>query len=716
MTIEQARTRIQSLRKTITHHAKLYYENDAPEISDYEYDALFRELTELEEAWPELAETDSPTRRVGGQASEKFAKVTHPVKMGSLTDVFDADELRAFLTRTRDALLEDGIPPEEILFTVEPKIDGLSVCLTYENGRLVLGATRGNGTIGENVTENIAVIDDIPHTLTAPVNLAVRGEVYMPHESFAALNEKKEAAGEKLWANPRNAAAGNLRRLDSAGTKEAGLSIFVFNYQTGDLWTDGHTPASHRETIDRMAQLGLKTIRIRTVTADMEAVVEAVAEIGRMRESLPYDIDGAVVKIDSLSQRTILGEGPSTPKWAAAYKYPPEQKITRLLDIEVQVGRTGVLTPTAILEPVKLAGTTVSRATLHNIDIIRERDVRLGDWVKVQKAGDIIPEIVGSVPEKRDGTEKVFVFPEKCPSCGETLLWDDAAEEEESAETAGETRSSHETADALLFEKADCPGSTAAGTLRCVNPGCPAQLERRITHFASRGAMNIDGLGPALVKLFIDNRLVSDVGDLYALRKEDIAALPRMGEKSAANLLAALETSKTAGGQRLLYALGIRHVGEAAAEAIIGRFGSVEALFAVTAEDLCQVDDIGGITADMVVRHFALPETRAIVDKLTAAGVQTAGNTAPAADNPPAEDTGTAADFTGLTFVLTGTLSTMTRDEATARIKQRGGKATGSVSSKTSYVVAGEAAGSKLTKAESLGIRVLTEEEFIAML
>ena len=427
-----------------------------------------------------------------------------------------------------------------------------------------------------------------------------------------------------------------------------------------------------------------------------------MAEIGRMRENLPYDIDGAVVKIDSLSQRTILGEGPSTPKWAAAYKYPPEQKITRLLDIEVQVGRTGVLTPTAILEPVKLAGTTVSRATLHNIDIIRERDVRLGDWVKVQKAGDIIPEIVGSVPEKRDGSETVFVFPENCPSCGEKLIWDDAGEEEE-AGTAIE---------------AETTETAATGTLRCVNPGCPAQLERRITHFASRGAMNIDGLGPALVKLFIDNRLVSDVGDLYALRKEDIAALPRMGEKSAANLLAALETSKTAGGERLLYALGIRHVGEAAAEAIIGRFGSVDALFDVTAEDLCQVDDIGGITADMVVRHFALPETRAIVDKLTAAGVQTAGKTASAAEGTASdsETTETAADFTGLTFVLTGTLSTMTRDEATAKIKQRGGKATGSVSSKTSYVVAGEAAGSKLTKAEALGIRVLTEEEFIAML
>jgi len=697
MTSKEARAQIEALRKTIAHHAKLYYEDDAPEISDYEYDALFRQLTELEEAWPEEAAGDSPTRKVGGRAGEKFAKVTHPVKMGSLTDVFDTDELRAFLERTRDALLEEGIPAEEILYTVEPKIDGLSVCLTYENGRLVLGATRGDGTVGENVTENIAVIGDIPHTLTDPVSLAVRGEVYMPHESFALLNAAREEAGEKLWANPRNAAAGNLRRLDSSGTREAGLSIFVFNYQTGDLYPDGHAPLSHKETVDRMAALGLKTIGIRTVSADLDAVIEAVAEIGRLRESLPYDIDGAVVKIDSLAQRTILGEGPSTPKWAAAYKYPPEQKITRLLDIEVQVGRTGVLTPTAILEPVKLAGTTVSRATLHNIDIIHDRDVRLGDWVRVQKAGDIIPEIVSSVPEKRDGTETCFAFPEVCPSCGEKLIWDDADKGEDMPDD-GPT--------SVLY----MGEGKATGILRCVNPGCPAQLERRITHFASRGAMNIDGLGPALVKLCIDNRLVSDVGDLYTLRQEDIAALPRMGEKSAANLLTALENSKTGGGERLLYALGIRQVGEAAAQAIISRFGSVDALFDVTAEDLCQVDDIGQITADMVVAYFALPETRTILDKLKAAGVVTEGKTAPAGTEEQ------AADFTGLTFVLTGTLSTMTRDEAAARIKQRGGKAAGSVSSKTSYVVAGENAGSKLTKAETLGIPVLTEEAFLAML
>ncbi len=698
MTEQEAVARIKALRETLAHHAKLYYENDAPEISDYEYDALFRELTELEKAYPNATTEDSPTRRVGGAPSEKFAKVTHPVKMGSLTDVFDVEELRAFLTRTTEALLEEGVPAEEIFYTVEPKIDGLSVCLTYEEGKLVLGATRGDGTVGENVTENLSVIDAIPHTLTAPVSLSVRGEVYMPHDSFRRLNEIREATGEKLWANPRNAAAGNLRRLDSAGTKEAGLSIFVFNYQTGNLWEDTHAPLSHRETIERMAELGFSTIEIRTVTTDAEAVIEAVSALGEAREHLPYDIDGAVIKIDSLAQRQLLGEGPSTPKWATAFKYPPEQKVTKLLDIEVQVGRTGVLTPTAILEPVQLAGTTVSRATLHNIDIIRERDVRLGDYVRVQKAGDIIPEIVGSLPEKRDGSEVPFRFPEVCPSCGEKLLWDDAGEE------GGD-------------EEKEKPVSTEnTGTLRCVNPACPAQLERRITHFASRGAMNIDGLGPALVKMLLDNGLVHDVADLYTLHQEDIAALPRMGEKSAANLLVALENSKTAGGERLLFALGIRHIGTAAAEALVGRFGSVEALFDVTVETLCEVEDIGEITAEMVVGYFALPESRVLLDKLTAAGVVTAGKTTATTSGEHESDTAPTADFSGMTFVLTGTLSTMTRDEATTLIKVRGGKATGSVSAKTTYVVAGENAGSKLTKAESLGIPVLTEEEFQKML
>ncbi|MBQ7922709.1 MAG: NAD-dependent DNA ligase LigA [Clostridia bacterium] len=679
--------RMEELRQKIAYHADLYYNKDNPEISDYEYDALFRELTELEEANPQFASADSPTRNVGGNASEKFSKVIHPVKMGSLTDVFDEAELRAFLERTVQALKDEGVPAEEILFTVEPKIDGLSVGLTYEKGKLQLGATRGNGTVGENVTENIAVISTIPHTLTETVDLTVRGEVYMPHDSFVRLNRIKEDAGEKLWANPRNAAAGSLRRLDSAATKEAGLSIFVFNYQTGDLYADGHAPSSHKETIEQMHNLGFSTIRIAAVTADIDEVVAAVMGIGEERSTLAYDIDGAVVKIDSLAQRQMLGEGPSTPKWAVAYKYPPEQKETRLIDIDVQIGRTGVLTPTAVLEPVQLAGTTVSRATLHNIDIIRARDIRIGDMVRVQKAGDIIPEIVASVPEKRTGEEVPFAFPEKCPSCGEKLFWDDQGDDEE--DTAAEV----------------------GGALRCVNPRCPAQLERRMIHFASRGAMNIDGMGPTLVRQIIENGLVSDVGDIFSLQKEDIAALPRMGDKSAENIINAVNNAKEAGGDRVLYALGIRHVGEAAAEGILNAFGSVENLFAQTAEALCAVDDIGEITAAMIVEYFSLPETALLIEKLKTAGVRldVAGADAGAADE-------NAADFTGMTFVLTGTLATMTRDEATEKIKARGGKATGSVSAKTTYVVAGEAAGSKLTKAQTLGIPVLTEEEFIAML
>ena len=681
MTKKEAKLRAEDLRKKIRHAAELYYNQDAPEISDFEYDAMFEELKQLEAAFPEIDTPDSPTHRVGGTASEKFEKVTHPVKMGSLSDVFSEDELTAFLTRTTDALTEYGIAPEEIVYSVEPKIDGLSVSLTYRDGKLTLGATRGDGTVGENVTENVRTIAGIPHALAEELNLTVRGEVYMPRDAFARLNEIKAENGEKLFANPRNAAAGSLRRLNAEETAAAHLDIFVFNYQAGDLYADGHEPDTHGETIDRIGGLGFHAIKIQTLTADHEGVLDAVRQIGEMRSGLPYDIDGAVIKLNSLAQRKIVGENPSTPKWAAAFKYPPEQKQTKLIDIEVNVGRTGVLTPLAILEPVQLAGTTVSRATLHNIDIIRERDVRIGDTVIVQKAGDIIPEIIGSVKEMRTGDERIFEFPENCPSCGEKLVWDD-----------GESDEADET-----------------GALRCQNPACPAQLERGIIHFASRGAMNVDGLGPAIVRLLIEEGHIRDAADLYSLKKEDIAALPRMGDKSAENLLAAIEKSKSAGAARVLYGLGIRHVGEAASEGVMNTFRSVEKLFAVTAEELAQVQDIGEITAETIVRFFALPETRTIVDKLKNAGVLL--------DLPELPETDTQADerFAGMTFVLTGTLPTMTRDEATAIIKKYGGKASGSVSKKTTYVLAGEEAGSKLTKAQSLGVPVISEEEFLAM-
>ena len=679
--LESISLRIADLRRQIERAAKLYYENDAPEISDFEYDAMFEELRQLEAKYPELDDPSSPTHKVGGRASEKFEKVTHPVKMGSLSDVFSEDELSAFVQKSIDALLENGVPAEEIVFSVEPKIDGLSVSLTYERGVLTLGATRGDGTVGENVTENIRTIAGIPHKLPEPLDLCVRGEVYMPREVFVELNRAKEDAGEKTFANPRNAAAGSLRRLDAAECAAAKLNIFVFNYQTGSLYEDGHAPETHAETIDRFAELGFHAIRIQKLARTPEEVVGAVREIGEMRSGLPYDIDGAVVKINVLDQRGILGENPSTPKWAAAFKYPPEQKETKLLSIEVNVGRTGVLTPLALLEPVQLAGTTVSRATLHNIDIIRARDIRIGDTVIVQKAGDIIPEILSSVPAKRDGSETVFRFPEHCPSCGETLIWDNADDEDNAAE----------------------------GILRCENPACPAQLERRIIHFASRGAMNIDGLGPSLVRLLIDEGLIHDAADLYTLDIEKVAELPRMGKKSAENLKNALESSKTRGPAKLLWALGIRHTGEAASEAVIAKVRTIDALFDIKPEELAEIEDIGEVTSETIAAYFRLPETRLLIDKLKAAGVAVA----------LPETDGNANDkdeiFAGMTFVLTGTLTTMTRTEASDLIKRHGGKASGSVSKKTTYVVAGEAAGSKLTKANELGVPVISEQDLLNM-
>ena len=670
MDITAAKQEIARLREEIQRHARLYYENDAPEISDYEYDMLFRRLQKLEAEYPELDSPASPTHRVGGKASDKLNKVTHPVKMDSLADVFSYEELSAFLERTRQQL-PDG---ETAMFSVEPKIDGLSVSLTYENGKLVLGATRGDGVTGEDVTQNIRTIPSIPHTLPEPLDLTVRGEVYMPVAAFTRLNAEKEAAGEKLWANPRNAAAGSLRRIHGGEEAAKALDIFVFNYQTGSLYSDGHAPATHSETIARLRELGFPTLDILTVTDADEAIISATRDLGSRRNDLPCGIDGAVVKIDALRQRTLLGETTSVPKWAAAYKYPPEEKETKLLDIAIQVGRTGVLTPNAVLSPVHLAGTTVSRATLHNIDIIRARDIRIGDTVLVRKAGDIIPEVVGSVAARRDGTEREFHFPTHCPACGEAVVYDT----EDDSET---------------------------GAVRCINADCPAQLERRLIHFASKGAMSIDGMGPQVVRLLIANDLIHSAADIYDLRAEDLAALPRMGETSAANLISAIETSKRAGAARLLFALGIHHIGSTAAENILRRMRSMEALFSASVEDLCAIEDVGEIMARSVVEFFALPETRQLIDRLTAAGVMME-------DTTPAP----TQSLAGLTFVLTGTLPTLGRAEATEMLKRAGAKVTGSVSAKTSYVVAGEAAGSKLDKANTLGIPVIDEDGLREML
>ncbi|MBQ4067099.1 MAG: NAD-dependent DNA ligase LigA [Clostridia bacterium] len=671
-----AEKRIAELRKAIAYHSKLYYDNDEPEISDYDYDMLYKELNELEAQYPDLDTKLSPTHRVGGTASDKFKKVRHPVKMGSLTDVFSFEEISAFVEKTKSALAEMG--EERVEFTVEPKIDGLSVGLTYENGAFTLGATRGGGEEGEDVTANLLTVRSIPKSIPSPLSITVRGEVYMPKAEFERLNREKEEAGEKLWANPRNAAAGSLRQLDSSVTAKRGLDIFVFNHQVGDLWEDGRAPKTHSETIMRMKELGFSVIDLLAVTESEEEILRAVKALGEARASLPNDIDGAVIKINSLRQRELLGETTNTPKWAIAYKYPPEEKETKLMDITVQVGRTGVLTPTAELSPVRLAGTSVARATLHNIDIIRERDIRIGDTVVVRKAGDIIPEVVRSVSEKRNGTEIPFRFPDTCPSCGGRLVYDSAE---------------------------DGDGLCEAGAIRCINAACPAQLERRITHFASKPAMGIDGMGPRTVKLLLDAGLIADVADIYTLKKEDIAGLSGMGDLSADNLLEAIERSKERGGAKLLFALGVRHIGEAASESIAGVFGGIYPLFDATEEDLLRVEDVGEVMAKTLCEFFALPETRALVDRLSASGVKT--------DEAVRE---IETDLQGQTFVLTGALSTLTRSEATELLKAKGAKVSGSVSKKTSFVVAGEAAGSKLDRANELGIPVLTEEDLCKIL
>ena len=664
------------LREQIVAASKKYYDEDAPEISDFEYDAMFAELKAIEAAHPELDDPSSPTHRVGGTASSKFAKVTHRVPLGSLTDVFSHEELREFVRRMRETLGEDT------RFTVEPKIDGLSVAVTYRGGKMILGATRGDGKIGEDVTENVATVRSLPKTIERAGELCVRGEIYMPREAFRRLNERSEENGEKVFANPRNAAAGSLRQLDAAIAAERGLDIFVFNYQYAEPETKC---AYHSETIDELSALGFPTISYELCSTEDE-VDEAVERIAAARERLAYDIDGAVVKVDSLAKRVEAGEGTSTPKWAVAYKFPPEEKETKLLDITLALGRTGALTPTAVLEPVRLAGTTVSRATLHNIDIIRERDLRPGDTVVVRKAGDIIPEIVRSVPEKRAEGTPPFEFPKVCPSCGEALSYD--REEEYDPES----------------------GNVTLGALRCGNVDCPAQLRRRLEHFASRGAMNIDGLGEKLVAALLDAELVHSFADLYTLTVDDAASLERMGEKSAANLIAAIERSKERPADRLLFALGIRHVGSVAAEALIAHFGSLDALAHAGAEEIASLYDMGDAVASSVTEFFARSSSLRLIERLTELGLTVA------APERGAGETAVDPAFNGVTFVLTGALASMTRDEAGEKIKARGGKVTSSVSKKTGIVVAGTDAGSKLTKANELGVRVIGEDEFLAML
>ena len=656
--------KIQKLRRELTHHAKLYYVYDSPEISDYEYDMMFAELKRLESENPEFFDPESPTVRVGGKALDKFGKVSHTARMDSLADVFSYGELLEFISGVNKI-----VPDTQ--WSVEPKIDGLSVALRYENGIFVQGATRGDGTVGEDVTQNLRTVFSIPMTLPEPLDLVVRGEVYMPRSVFERINAKRESEGKSLMANPRNAAAGSLRQLDPSVTASRGLDIFVFNFQEGSLYSDGHAPESHTETLDRLENLGFPVIQMRIKTSDAEEVIGHIKTIGSARDALPYDIDGVVIKADKLSDRRTIGEGTSTPKWAAAYKFPPEEKQTKLEEITINVGRTGVLTPTAVLSPVRLAGTTVSRASLHNLDFIRERGIMLGDIVTVRKAGDIIPEVVCAHPDRRDGSEREFHMPEFCPSCGEKVTYD--------------------------------PDETAA--VRCINPSCPAQLSRSIEHFASKNAMNIDGLGPQIIDLLIENNLIQSAADLYTLSVDDVKVLERMGEKSAQNLITAIADSKSRGLERLLCAIGIPNVGEVAAGALAARFRTLDGVIAATRDELIALDDFGQITADCVLDFFARRKNIELCERLKASGLLCEATKKAASDK-----------FAGLTFVLTGTLPTLSRDEASEMIKNQGGKTSGSVSKKTNYVVAGDAAGSKLSKARELGVTVISEDELLKMI
>jgi len=587
--------------------------------------------------------------------------------MGSLTDVFSYEELRDFIDRTNAIL---GVGTE---YSVEPKIDGLSVSLIYKDGIFVKGATRGDGLTGEDVTENLRTVRSIPLKLNELIPyLNVRGEVYMPRSVFCELNEVRESEGLPLFANPRNAAAGSLRQLDPKIAAARRLEIFVFNLQEGSLYSDGRACKTHSESLDRLTELGFTVLSDRKTIIGFDSVSEHVKHLGNLRPELSFDMDGAVIKVNNLDSRITVGEGTSTPKWAVAYKYPPEEKRTKLISIDIQVGRTGVLTPTANLEPVRLAGTTVSRATLHNLNYIRERDIRIGDTVVVRKAGEIIPEILESIKSDRDGTETEFEMPTLCPSCNHPVVRDDS-------------------------------GDGAA--IRCVYAGCPAQNARGIVHFASKGAMNIEGLGPQVVELLLANGKISDITDLYTLKVEDIETLDRMGRKSAENLVAAIEKSKEAGLERLLYALGVRQVGEVAAEEIAIKMRTLDACFDASFDDFAAINDIGDITATALVEFFADEKTKALCEKLKSAGVKLESVSEPKRET-----------LAGLTFVLTGTLPTMTRDEASELIKKNGGKVSSSVSKKTSFVVAGEEAGSKLTKAQALGVKIIDEETLKSML
>ncbi len=653
------KSEMKTLRETLSEAGYRYYVLDDPTMEDYEYDRLLRRLEELEAEHPEEVTPDSPTQRVGGAALESFTQVTHPVPLESLQDVFSPEEVEEFAKRMEEAL-------ETVAYSIEPKVDGLSVALEYRDGVFVQGATRGDGRVGEDVTENLRTIKSIPMTLPDKLpRLIVRGEVFMPKNVFHKLNRQREENGEALFANPRNAAAGSLRQLDPKICAKRLLDIRVFNLQLAE----GRTFASHSETLEYIASQGFRTIPHKVMDR-VEDVNAEIVRLGDSREELPFDMDGAVVKVNSLSEREAVGSTAKCPRWAIAYKYPPEQKPSRVLEIVVQVGRTGVLTPKVVVEPVRLAGTTVTNATLHNQDFIEEKDIRVGDTVVLQKAGEIIPEVVAVLKDLRPENTEPYRFPEVCPVCGAPVVRDEDG-----------------------------------AAIRCTGAECPAQLHRNLTHFASRDAMDIDGVGPAVIKQLIDKELVKTPADLYFLTAGQLAELERMGKKSAQNAVDAIAASKDRGLERLLYALGIRQVGQKAGKILAAQFGSFDALAQAAEEELTAIDDVGGITAAYIREWLESPQSKHLISRLKEAGV-----------SMEAAQQSAGEQFKGMTFVLTGALEKFTRDEAAALIEARGGKASGSVSKKTTYVVAGENAGSKLRKAEELGVPVLTEEEFAAML
>jgi len=656
----QAEKRISELRKTIIYHRNKYYNEDAPEISDFEFDALMRELINLENEYPELDTADSPSKTVGGKAGEKFEKLAHKVPLQSLNDVFSYDELKDFLSKTRRALGDDSAKTE---FAVEYKIDGLSVSLEYENGIFVRGSTRGDGQVGENITENLRTIKDIPKKLKNPIpSLCVRGEVYMPKSVFMKLNDERELTGQPLLANPRNAAAGSLRQLDADITASRELSVFIFNIQYGEGLPE---LSSHRESLMYLKEQGFKVSPSVNTFSDDDEIIKEVEYFNENRENLSFDIDGAVIKVDDFSSRKMLGETSNAPKWAAAYKYPPEEKETKLLSIEINVGRTGVLTPYAVLETVRLAGTNVSKATLHNADFIKEKDIMIGDKVIVRKAGDIIPEILRSLPEKRNGTQTEFFMPELCPACGSKI-----------------TRKDGEAA------------------FRCTDASCPAQLTRRLIHFASRDAMNIDGCGEAQITQLVDKGIISCAADIYYITTEQLLGLERMGKKSADNLIAAIAESKNAGLARLIFALGIRHIGKTAGETLATYFGNIDKLIQATEEELCEVEDLGAVCAQSIIEYFSNEDNIKNIQQLRNAGVVM-----------ESQKIVNGSSLEGLTFVITGTLPGITRDEASQMIASYGGKVSSSVSKKTSYLLAGADGGSKLDKAHKLEVPIISFDD-----